>query len=519
MTTRKVTATLAIALTLGGFGVPVRADYQLAQEILESGTLGGTRGLRVRRIGSGSAAFSRNGSFVYYPASSLKILEHYYAMSRVQAGAWTLAGTNAAVCPTDNDNCGPALNALSGCGSVVTPLDDTLSAMMKSSSNEATNAIQERVGTTYFPPVNPFILNMSGFGRLLINQFAQSIGMTNSGVNHKFGCVGFCGNPAPNALTLVDAERLYRSIATDTGVLSPGLRVELHDLMLNESGSFLDDIIDEEAASTGRNAWKEDFRDLFYQIRKAGSWTCSGKKYISLSGLVQLPTYNGANKQLYTWGVFAHDTESEFYLDGTDGNASRELLRLPIRAALLTWGLGYAVAEQVGGIGETIEQLPSSGSPAAPALHQAAAALRAASDVLERESRDYAAAFVLLRKGVDWLEYARRLDPELVSDQLTRRLLVAAHEGAVDVVALATMTSKAGVLTEAVDQMEIRIRRAQDIAGQGAFGAAVREYVAVAARGNPLIEWGNRGAAFSDHSVGFFGRPATSTEPPTTSEP
>jgi hypothetical protein len=67
--------------------------------------------------------------------------------------------------------------------------------------------------------------------------------------------------------------------------------------------------------------------------------------------------------------------------------------------------------------------------------------------------------------------------------------------------------------------MEIRIRRAQDIAGQGAFGAAVREYVAVAARGNPLIEWGNRGAPFSDHSVGFFGRPATSTEPPTTSEP
>ena len=34
-------------------------------------------------------------------------------------------------------------------------------------------------------------------------------------INHKFGCVGFCGNPTPNALTLVDAERLYRSIATD----------------------------------------------------------------------------------------------------------------------------------------------------------------------------------------------------------------------------------------------------------------------------------------------------------------
>lgn len=520
MTTRKkATATLAIALTLGGFGMPVRADYQHAQEILESGTLGGTRGLRVRRIGAGSAAFSRNGVFVYYPASSLKILEHYYAMTRVQAGAWTLGGTTTAVCPTDEDNCGPGLNALSGCGSVATPLDDTLSAMMNNSSNEATNAIQERVGTTYFPPVNPFIFNMSLFGRALINQFAQSIGMTSSAVRHKFGCVGFCGNPAPNALTLVDAERLYRSIATDTTVLSPALRAQLHDLMLNESGSFLDDIIDEEAAATGRNAWKEDFRDLFFQIRKPGSWTCSGKKYVSLSGLVQLPTYNGANKQLYTWGVFAHDTESEFYLDGTDGNASRELLRLPIRAALLTWGFGYAVAEQVGDIGESIERLPSSGSPAAPALHQAAASLRAAADALGRESRDYAAAFSFLRLGVDWLEYARRLDPGLVSDQLSRRVLEAAHEGATDIVAFATMTSRASIVAEAVTEMEQKIRRGHGLTAQGSFKAAVREYVAVAARGNPLIEWGNRGPAFSDPAVGFIGRPATSTEAPVLSEP
>jgi hypothetical protein len=519
MTTR-ITAMIAVAVTLVGFGVPVRADYQQAQEILESGTLGGTRGLRVRRIGAGSAAFSSNGSFVYYPASSLKILEHYYAMTRVQKGAWTLGGTTAAVCPADNDNCGPGLNAPSGCGSVVTPLDDTLSAMMNNSSNEATNAIQERVGTTYFPPVIPFISNMSLFGRVLINQFGQSIGLTNTAVNHKFGCQGFCGNPTPNALTLVDAERLYRSIATDTMVLSPALRVQLHDLMRNESSSgFLDDIIDEEAASTGRDAWKEDFRDLFFQIYKSGSWTCSGKKYVSLSGLVQLPTYNGVNKVLHTWGVFAHDTESDFYLDGTDANAARELLRLPIRAALLTWGFGYAAAEQVGGVVDGIEQLPSSGSPAAPALNQAAASLRAGTDLLEREDRDYAAAFAFLRLGVDRLESARRLDPQLVSDRLVRRLLEANLEAAVDVVALATMTSKARILSEAVTEMERRIRVARWLTERGAFKAAVREYVAVAARGNPLIEWDNRGVPFSDPALGFFERSTTSIQPPTSREP
>jgi hypothetical protein len=493
-----------VALALVASSAPARADYQAAQEILESGTLGGTRGLRVRRIGAGSASFSKNGGFVFYPASTWKIVEHFYAMTRVQAGDWTLGGTMTAVCPGGNDNCGAAQNAFSGCGSVATPLDDTLSAMMKSSSNEATNAVQERVGTTYFPPINPWTLDMAGSGRLLMNLFIQDIGLTDSAVNHKFGCAGFCGNPAPNALTLVDAERLYRSIATDATLLSPARRMELKSLMLNESGSFLDDIIDQEAADTGKNAWKEDFRDLFFQIYKAGSWTCSGKKYLSRAGLIQVPTHNGAHKRLYTWGVFAHDTEDEFYLDGTEANASRELLRLPIRAALLTWGFGYAVATQVGGVADAIEQLPSSGTQAGPALQDAAAALAMAADLLGREPRDYAAAFAHLRVAVDRLEAARRLAPRVVPPRLVRRVVKIARRAAVDVEALVTMTTASSTQETAIMDMESRIARGRALATRRAFPAAIREYEAAVVRGNPLIEWEDRGTPFGNPDLGFI---------------
>jgi hypothetical protein len=490
-----------------------RADYQQAQEILESGTLGGTRGLRVRQIGAGSAAFSKNGSFVYYPASSLKILEHYYAMTLVHAGIWSFGGTTTSVCSGEDDNCGTALNAtVASCAAVATPLEDTLETMMENSSNRATNAVQERVGLTFFPPVNPFIFNMAGQGRLVMNGFAGAIGLTDTAVNHKFGCAGFCGNPSPNKLTLVDAERLYKSIATDNARLTPAERMQLHDLMLNESGSFLDDVVEEEAAATGRGPWKDAFLDQLFQIYKSGSWSCSGKKYLSSSGLLQLPTYNGAHKRLYTWGVFAHDTEGEFYLDGTLGAASRELLRLSIRAALLTWGFDYAAAGQVGQVGQAVGQWGDDAgeSPAAPSMTAAAAALQTAASILEGEPRDYAAAFAALRNAVDRLETARRLDKRVPADFL-RRVLAHADQAAVDLEALAS-TSEATVLGEAVAAMEAGIRRGRALAAQGSFGAAIREYVAVAGRGNPLVPWGDRGPASSNPDVGFTGVPAPSLE-------
>lgn len=316
--------------------------YEQAEAILEGGTLGGIRGLRVRRIGA-PVSYSLNGSYVFYPASSLKVLQHLYAMTRVQGGSWNL-GMNASVC-TSGDNCGAPLNSQTGCAAANKSLSNTLSSMMKNSSNADTNAVQQLVGTTTFPMSFPYSLNMAGFGRSVMNQFAtNTLGLTNTAINHKFGCAGYCGNPTPNTMTLVDAERIYTAIATNASVLDPAQRQTLHDLMLNESNSFLNDIIDQEAASLGKNAYKEAFRDQVYMIYKDGSWTCSGKTFRSSAGLIQLPINNGAGKHLYTWGAFTHNSEAWAYIPGTVQAAVKELLRPGIRTALQTWGPGLTLA-------------------------------------------------------------------------------------------------------------------------------------------------------------------------------
>jgi hypothetical protein len=151
-------------------------------------------------------------------------------------------------------------------------------------------------------------------------------------------------------------------------------------------------------------------------------------------------------------------------------------------------------------------------------LNEAAAAVHAAKDVLDREPRDYALGFSLLRQAVDLLEEARGLDSKLVSDPLIRRLLAESHEAAIDVVAYVTMARKAPVLTRAITEMERGIGRARCLTRQGAFGAAARAYLAVATRGNPLIEWDDRGKPFSDPSEGFFA-PRPSAQTPPASEP
>lgn len=490
---RRTLATLAplAFAAAAGAAAPAHATYQDARDILEGGTLGGTRGLRVRRIGA-PAAYSLNSGFVFYPASSLKVLEHLYAMRRVQGGSWSLDGTNASVCAGGDDNCGPLLNSMAACGAAPRTLRNTLSAMMRQSSNEATNAVQELAGTSTYPFVPPFSGNMAAYGRGVINSFAQNtVGLTNTAVNHKFGCAGFCGNPNPNTMTLVDAERLYAAIGTDASVLAPAMRQPLHDLMLNESNSFLNGVIDQEAASTGKNAYKEAFRDRVYMIFKDGSWTCSGKKYLSHAGLLQLPTQNGAGQQLYTWGAFAHDTEAEFYIDGTLGASLKELLRPAVRAALLTWGPGYASAA-AGGAGERMAALSAGySSAAAPVLGEASALLGAARGELARPRRDYGRAVALLRDAAVQLERARRVDPGLGADEALMALVQLGREASLDVHALVTATAGAPA-AEVLAGMERQLREADSLRRRGAHGAALRELAAAAAQGAPLIDWAQR---------------------------
>ena len=114
---------------------------------------------------------------------------------------------------------------------------------------------------------------------------------------------------------------------------------------------------------------------------------------------------------------------------------------------------------------------------------------------------------------MDHLANARRLAPRLIPARLIRRLLKIAERGALDVEAYVSMTSPATVQEEAIADMERRIERGRSLAGRRSFGGAIREYEAAALRGNPLIDWQDRGTGGSNPDVGFFGPTAKPCEP------
>ncbi len=56
-----------------------------------------------------------NATFAFYPASTIKVLQHLHAMRAVDAGTVTLGGTNLNVC-TGSTNCTDNANTVALCG-------------------------------------------------------------------------------------------------------------------------------------------------------------------------------------------------------------------------------------------------------------------------------------------------------------------------------------------------------------------------------------------------------------------
>ena len=480
------------------------AGFGDAQAILTGGTLGGTRGLRVRRVGAPTAAYSWNASYQYYPASSIKVLEHLYSMVLVDDGIWDLITTTPDICTTDT-NCGTAPNNVSGCGAQSWPLEDVLEDMMTISSNEATNAIQEEVGRTFFPQNN---FNYSAFGRLLMTSFAQNtVGMPDTELNHKLGCGGPCDNPSPNILTLIDIEELYRDVAVNTSLLSVPRRIEMHDLMLNESNSFLNGVIGQEAAATGKNAYLNQFTAATFMVYKDGSYTCSGNTYLSSSGLLQLPTYNGAYKRLYTWGVMVDETEDWAYIPGTMSATKQELLRYAVRAALLTWGNNYLVLDLAGDAGDAVEQLPlyNDPGPIGALLQSASRHIRLAEVDLDQVERDYAAAIAKLALAVDDLLAAQGIDPGAVPDALITDIVDLSLAGVVDAISMIAMTSDASQVATVIGNMEAYLATARQYLAAGDESRAMTAASSAAGLSGGMILWSSRGPAADDDNTGYTG--------------
>jgi|GEM_PF-6240272 len=291
------------------------------QALLNANTDGKT-GFYLKRVG-GAVLLSDDESFVFYPASTIKVLEHLHAMRRVQGGSVSLttqidiwgdscADDHSDEIPTAKEN-----------------LSESLRLMMKNSDNVRTNAIQDR------------------FGRSAINNTAHAVvGMSQSSwLNHKFGCQG-PSSPSPNKLTLADVGRIYEGVAKGT-LLNGSSRTKFYELMKNETDSFfVGSVINSEAANLGlSNAKRDQFKSKVKTATKSGSISTNydGFHYQSTAGYVSLPFAGNCSTsgfamifpREFVYGVFVNKATT--IADGTVGTAAKELFKGQIRSALQTW--------------------------------------------------------------------------------------------------------------------------------------------------------------------------------------
>jgi len=282
----------------------------------------GKTGFYLKQV-NGPVLSSNNITFAFYPASTIKVMEHLHAMRAVQSGYLILKNSvdiwgNS--CADDHTGESPQSKE---------PWSTALRLMMKESNNQRTNAIQD------------------GLGRPAINNTGhQAAGMSqSSSLNHKFGCGGPTSNPA-NTLTLADAGLIYEGVAKGT-LLSGTSRETFYELMLNETDAFfIQSIIDDEASKLGLpDARKNSFKSKVKIATKAGGIPADydGFLYQSTAGYVSLPFlgtcsasgFAQTDPRGFVFGVFINKAKN--INDGTIGTVASELFREQIRNALQMW--------------------------------------------------------------------------------------------------------------------------------------------------------------------------------------
>jgi beta-lactamase class A len=287
----------------------------------------GVFGYYLKRV-DGAVMESYNPTFAFYPASTIKVLQHLHAMRAVDAGTVTLGGTNLNVC-SGGVNCSDNANTAALCGGaiVVETLQTALTNMMRPSNNQSTNAIQELFGN-----------GTPSVGRAAMNTTAwTTVAMSNStALEHKFACGNVVTNDPFNTATLVDLGLLYEEAMTNDAVLPEPTRTTFVQIMLNDTndGSLvtaINAIVDQEAALIEMPAADiQAFKNGIQFAHKAGN--VQGTAYESDAGWVSLPVNNGLDARQYVFGHFV-DAATVNTLPSFDARTS-ELLRTAIRESL-----------------------------------------------------------------------------------------------------------------------------------------------------------------------------------------
>jgi hypothetical protein len=309
-------------------------------QLLRAGGINGVQGLYLKQVG-GPVLANLLESFVYEPASSIKVLAHLYALTQVQNGAATLA-----------DSIQRYTNGPASCPDPAQPGGmETLSKALQEMMFHSDNARTREITDTY------------GDGK--INAFGLSIGMQNSQINHIIGCGGG-PDQVPDQLTLADAGVLYEGVANGT-LLTPANQTSFASLMAGK-GEFQAEGYDwthlwdtdipamiAQAAPAATPAQRRDYQNMMNLAYKAGNYvgcennSCSHvAEYIAIAGWVEIPFCSGGAPapQDYVFGIFLHGATDNSWSSAKTTVAAQnflaaksELLREQITAGLASCGL------------------------------------------------------------------------------------------------------------------------------------------------------------------------------------
>ena len=291
-------------------------------EMLRSGT-DGTKGLYLEEVGGPVLANLMN-YYQFEPASTLKVAVHLHTIEQVQDNPAVSLSTLIPQYqpPPPGDSC-PGNTVI---GSESIEIADR--EMMWRSDNTRTRELVDY------------------FGEANINATMSTIGMTDSSINHVFGC----GGPTPNETTLDDLATLYKGVAE--GTLLDGFHTALFYSQMAGTAQFdsvgydwthlvdtdIPAIIDDEAPAGMSAASKSAFEDDIYLAYKAGNYTLcdvGGCVYhISIFGYAQIPFCNAGGPREYVFGEFIYNATDEDDASDTFVATKAELLREQIRDGL-----------------------------------------------------------------------------------------------------------------------------------------------------------------------------------------
>lgn len=296
-------------------------EWRIGQ-MLRNGS-NGTRGFILKEVG-GPLLGTILPDFPTYPASTIKVLEHYYWSWRVGLGLSPLTSM-----PIYSNHTSDTHVA----SDVATNQTLTLTAqqMMRPSNNQSTNALQEFAGN-----------GDGSVGRDNINSFKE----TTLGLNdrlylyHKFASGNISNDPF-NTMTMTRIAGLYEDFADSVGLNLTGWSF-FRNNMLNESGvggsnfgTAVLSVMQQEGATLGMT--NAEITAMFNQVLlcwKAGNVP----NYQSAAGWIRLPykTRSGVITREFVLGVF-QDNFTTSTLPSLSGGMFSEILRDQIREALDTW--------------------------------------------------------------------------------------------------------------------------------------------------------------------------------------